>query len=150
MPKKIKVTETSAEVDLQEILNLTAKSISDVVKIPQSIEAKLVVKWGFGGSAGQSNYKQKFSDPDATDSYLFLLGFVPLKLIDMSTGFDLWTNPRPSSTYYCVDQLSVYLRRRLLNLSQNNKGQKRKIKLNRSISTLFKVMFQKLRYIMNY
>lgn len=38
----------------------------------------LVSKWGFDGTSGQSQYKQKFSNTDSTDSNIFLSSLVPI------------------------------------------------------------------------
>lgn len=102
LPSLITVTETSAEVNLQELLQLTARSIINVATLEEgSDNFKLVCKWGFDGSSGHSQYKQIFSDSSSTDEYLFLIALVPLKLIDLDSGRDVWVNPRPSSTLYC-------------------------------------------------
>lgn len=56
-------------------------------------------KWGCDGSSGHSTYKQRFENTSATDEFLFLYSFVPLRLYDADTV--IWQNPRPSSTSYC-------------------------------------------------
>jgi len=64
-PMGIEVTETSAQVSLQNLLNHTAQRLikmqSDVFKqFPDSSELKLICSYGFDRSTGQSAYKQKF------------------------------------------------------------------------------------------
>ncbi|KAK2578318.1 hypothetical protein KPH14_010923 [Odynerus spinipes] len=72
----ITITETSAEVDMQNLLNGTSDSILKLIKIEESCNLKLVCKWGF----------------DA---------LVPLKLVDMRNGKQLWINSRSPSTLFC-------------------------------------------------
>ena len=101
LPVNTKITETTAGVDLQEILNKTAESIVTLVDIDQSTTTTLVCKWGFDGSSGHSAYKQIFVDSDNTAEFLFLIALCPLKLVNDNTGKELWKNPHPSSTLYC-------------------------------------------------
>lgn len=105
IPSNIITTEISAEVNLQDLLNATTKSIMQT--IPQdsfkdvSNSFTLISKWGFDGSSGHSMYKQKFTDTESTDAYLMLTAFVPLRLIDNIDRKEVWENSRPSSTMYC-------------------------------------------------
>lgn len=112
-PENIKVTESTAEVELQSLLDHTATRIVDFQKdVLDSIPAEsmgnvmLIGKWGFDGSTGHSEYKQNFASSDVTsDGSLFVTSYVPLRLVSTgSTSEDtmlLWKNPRPSSTRYC-------------------------------------------------
>jgi len=65
----------------------------------------LIGKWGFDGSTGYSEYKQKVLNNEMKDSSLFVTSYVPLQLL--TTADDpkhrkiIWKNPRPSSTRYC-------------------------------------------------
>ena len=59
----------------------------------------LISKWGCDGSSGHSTHKQRFKNSDATDEFLFVFSFVPLRLSDGQNI--IWQNPRPSSTLYC-------------------------------------------------
>lgn len=65
----------------------------------------LIGKWGFDGSSGHSQYKQKFENNYLEDSCLFMTSYVPLELIVKSDNDNeqkiIWKNPRPSSTRYC-------------------------------------------------
>ncbi|CAH0562943.1 unnamed protein product [Brassicogethes aeneus] len=102
LPAHISVTETSAEVDLQELLEKTTISILNISNLSkcQTSDLKLICKWGFDGSSGHSLYKQKFASPSATDEYMFLTAMVPIQLIDRSKNI-ISCNFKTSSTFYC-------------------------------------------------
>lgn len=107
-PENLLVTESKAEVKLQNLLDHTTsrllESQIDILdKFPTNCNMTLIGKWGFDGTTGQSNYKHSFSDPTLDDSSLFVTSYVPLKLVlNNTSGTDLvWKNPRPSSTRYC-------------------------------------------------
>lgn len=111
-PSDITVTESSAEVELQSLLDHTAsrilqsqKDVLDRVPNDSLDKISLIGKWGFDGSTGHSEYKQCFSDPTLEDSSLFVTSYVPLQLVLKSDNEEnsvvLWKNPRPSSTRYC-------------------------------------------------
>lgn len=101
----ISVTDTRAEIKLQGILDKTAERLvevqSDAIRsvLPDSSSFTLISKWGCDGSSGHSTYKQKFENTDATDEFLFVFSFVPIRLYDGQNI--IWQNPRPSSTLYC-------------------------------------------------
>lgn len=100
----ISVTETRAEIKLQAILDKTTERLieaqSEVLKnVPSNSSFTLISKWGCDGSSGHSTYKQIFENSDATDEFLFVFAFVPLRLSDGQNI--IWQNPRPSSTLYC-------------------------------------------------
>lgn len=105
----IKVTERSAEITVQALLNLTVQRLFSaqevVVKRFLSLGIKnftLVSKWGCDGSSGHSRYKQKISDDYCDDQYLFLFSFVPLKLHSNDDAQQCaWQNARTSSTRFC-------------------------------------------------
>lgn len=101
LPEQVKVTETTAEVDLQNLLNKTSESIVNQLSPKKTTTATLKCKYGFDGSSGHSNYKQAFSDGVSTDGSLFVIAFVPLQLVDDENGEILWSNANPSSTFYC-------------------------------------------------
>lgn len=104
------ITDISAEVNLQELVNHTARRIiqvqSDVIKqflSEISNRVTLLYKWGCDGSASQSTYKQTFSEETSeskSDANLFAVCLVPLRLCT-EDGHILWQNPRSSSTRYC-------------------------------------------------
>lgn len=110
-PNNIEITEKSAKVGLQDLLDHTSRRILNT-KTQVDIEAleedhlTLHTKWGCDGASGQSEYMQKFSNPsmDLSDSNLFMTSIVPLKMT-LETTENLtnlvWKNSRPSSTRYC-------------------------------------------------
>lgn len=104
------ITESSAEIDLQSLLDHTTSRILESQKdvpniIDINIEFVLIDKWGFDGSTGHSEYKQSFSGSSIEDGSLFVSSSCPLQLICKSNTSDpdqiVWKNPRPSSTRYC-------------------------------------------------
>ncbi|KMQ89641.1 out at first protein [Lasius niger] len=108
-PEGITITETSAEINLQCLLDHTVQRILllqhevlDIVTPVQLSELQLISKWGCDGSSGQSEYKQKFSDETISDASIFITSFVPLQLIvgkpDDKNKIVLWKNPRPFVT----------------------------------------------------
>lgn len=81
-PKCETITETSAEVELQSLLDHTAErilesepNISEEVRKYPPAELVLFGKWGFDGSSGYSEYKQAFSDPAGQDENLFVTSY---------------------------------------------------------------------------
>lgn len=110
-PKDITVTEISAEVKLQSLLNHTCYRIILLQRafIRECEDASLlqnlclVVKWGFDGSSGHSEYKQKFSDENASssDCSVLLTSLVPLKLSSNVEEMTVWQNLIPSSPRFC-------------------------------------------------
>ena len=82
-PGNITVTEDSARVPLQDLLDHTAlriiqqekDAVTELVEnLPpnKELSCKLLCKWGFDGSSGQSEYKQQFSSTEKSDESLFL------------------------------------------------------------------------------
>ncbi|XP_071497175.1 uncharacterized protein [Diadema antillarum] len=109
-PANISIKEDSAKVPLQNLLDHTAlriiqeqkEAITEVVENledDEQLPCKLVCKWGFDGSSGQSEYKQMFTSTGQSDESLFCTTMVPLQLL--SNGRVLWENPVPSSTGFC-------------------------------------------------
>lgn len=93
---------------MQSLLDNTASSIlelqANVVETvtDDSVENLVLIgKWGFDGSTGHSEYKQKFSNNDLEDKSLFVTSYVPLQLISKTDHKIIWKNRRPSSTRYC-------------------------------------------------
>lgn len=117
-PPGIKITETRAEVPLQSLLDHLSSRILDVqsdviVTLPENQvnNLQLIIKYGFDGSSGQSQYKQKFNDKDVSDASILLSSLVPLRLI---SGNDknllIWRNPKPSSPRFCSPIKLEYIR----------------------------------------
>lgn len=89
-PSNITVTESSAEISLQALLDLTVQRIFQTIRLSsmQYEEIKnftMVSKWGFDGSGEQARYKQTFYDGTDTDAQMFLTCLVPLQLICSDT-----------------------------------------------------------------
>lgn len=101
LPDDIQLTESSAEVPLQKILDKTVRSILDVNDIDTNNDIVLECKWGFDGSSGHSVYKQKFQDEEASDEFMFVTSFVPLRLLDWADDQIVWENDRHSSWRLC-------------------------------------------------
>ncbi|XP_059223235.1 uncharacterized protein LOC131997013 [Stomoxys calcitrans] len=101
IPHDIEVTESSAEIPLQSLLNQTAKSLMDSHNLCPKKDITLECKWGFDGSSNHSVYKQKFSNPRINDEFIFVASLVPLRFFDPKTSTTLWENDRHSSPRYC-------------------------------------------------
>jgi len=105
--ENITVTDISAEVNLQALLDHTASRLCCYV-IPEVFErldenqanCTIVYKWGCDGSSGHSIYKQKFNDPKRTDEFLFVISLVPIRVLT-ENGSVIWQNPRPCSPRLC-------------------------------------------------
>ena len=102
--EKIHISDSSASIELQAILDLT---VDRILKTCQDINFEevgnltLICKWGFDGASGQSLYNQSFEyDKAITDSNIFISSFVPLKLFS-NLNQVVWENKQPSSTRYC-------------------------------------------------
>lgn len=94
-----------AEIQLQAVFNKTAERLicaqHKVLKyVTLGSSFSLISKWGCDGSSSHSTYKQKFTNSEDTDEFLFVFSFVSLQLRDNS-GNVVWQNPRPSSTMFC-------------------------------------------------
>ena len=109
-PDNIEVSEGSAKVSLQSLLDHTTlrivqqekEKITELIENlddGEELECSLICKWGFDGSSGQSEYKQKFSSADMDDSSLFCTTLVPLQL--KHKDIVIWENPVPSSSRFC-------------------------------------------------
>lgn len=111
-PPNITISETSADVKLQSLLDHTSERIlivqKDVIEALHANTAsnmRFIFKWGCDGSSGQSEYKQLFAEENQSDANVFLTSIVPLQLLsvndDKSEEVIIWKNPRPSSPRYC-------------------------------------------------
>lgn len=101
----ILINENVAEVKLQNLLNHTAKRISEmqakvVVHTARQyncteIEPVLTCSWGFDSSTGHSAYQQKYKEAtNISDENLFVTTLISLRL-STSTGVILWNNRTP-------------------------------------------------------
>lgn len=103
----VKITISSAEIKLQALLDLTAHRILEAQKEviqgqghASKIKLILISKWGFDGSSGLSEYKQKAGE--VNDASVFMTSLVPIKLVSNKNQDQiLWQNPRTSSTRFC-------------------------------------------------
>ena len=107
-PNDITITETSAEISLQSLLEHTVTRLcevqEDVLKTLPDVVSNIdiAIKWGCDG-AQQSVYRQKFSNGQSTDESLFSISMVPIQIYDVNDNrkYVIWQNPAPSSTRYC-------------------------------------------------
>lgn len=121
-PENIIISEISASVPLQNLLDHTIKRLWETLDFDDTIdyaeeysELKFICKWGCDGSSGYSEYHQSFHNIESddteyrsnaiTDSSIVLFCIVPLRLTGVikvsNTQVILWENPTPSSTRYC-------------------------------------------------
>lgn len=106
-PDGLSVTESSAQIPLQSLVNHTAKRILSyqeevLMQIDELNDVTLVLSYGFDGSTGQSSFKQIFSSntPESLDNSLFVTSIIPLKLIT-SHHETVWINRTPQSVRFC-------------------------------------------------
>ncbi|GBL89092.1 hypothetical protein AVEN_255229-1 [Araneus ventricosus] len=106
-PHSISVTETSAEITLQTLVDHTVPRICHIEFITEKLRLSTntafeVMKWGCDGSE-QNRNKQKCFEETFSDESLFSICVVPLQI---HSGKDdsksvICKNPVPSSTKYC-------------------------------------------------
>lgn len=83
--ESIEITDTSAEIKYQYLLNRTAmrllQVVIDVLEVQnQGSIQNLILILGMDRSA-QSEYKQRFSDLNSKDANIFISSLVPIRLI---------------------------------------------------------------------
>ncbi|CAH1099104.1 unnamed protein product [Psylliodes chrysocephalus] len=107
--QSIRVTETWAEIILQDLLNHTSlrlcKYLEEIIETCTEEEKKimeLLTKWGCDGSQ-QSQFKQNFENNTESDSNIFQSSLVSIRLQTNNNGQKktIWQNPVPSSPRYC-------------------------------------------------
>ncbi|KAG8232440.1 hypothetical protein J437_LFUL012364, partial [Ladona fulva] len=90
-PEGISVSEEKCEVELSALLTHTASRIITTLSLQISGKAvsscTLMCKYGFDGSSGHSQYKQKWHQDGKTDESTFMSSLVPLRLIDDNSAF---------------------------------------------------------------
>jgi len=107
------ISETSASVPIQSLINHTAKKLIDL-QAPvileyvrknklTNIDVILTCSWGFDGSSRHLEYKQRYADKsqeNISDESLFATTLIPLQL---STNSDviLWFNRTSQSSRFC-------------------------------------------------
>lgn len=134
-PPGINVTETKAEVPLQSLLDHISSRIltvqNDVIRTSCTENVQnlvLLVKYGFDGSSGQSQYKQKFEDENASDSSMLLTSLVPLRLFKNENQTSIiWQNPKPSSPRFCSPIKIQYIKEDQTSILQEEKYVKEQI-----------------------
>jgi hypothetical protein len=101
------ITETSAIVTLQALLDHTASRLLEVQgDVIQSLDESITnnitlhIKWGHDGSSA-AEYKQKFSESDSSDANILCTSIIPIRMPSLDDEIIIWNNPRPSSTRYC-------------------------------------------------
>ncbi|KAL4720542.1 hypothetical protein ACJJTC_012791 [Scirpophaga incertulas] len=103
-----RVTETCAEVTVQNLMDHTAQRLilhlgEEAVEQLTELEKQsliLISKWGCDGSQ-QMTYKMKFENEADSDANIFQTSMVPLQLVYGQDKKILWQNPVPSSPRYC-------------------------------------------------
>ena len=109
-PPNISITETAAQVQLQDLLDLTIRRLITVQhevlqRVPEGVTTiNAIYKWGLDGSGGHSIYKQAFANNAYyADSNIILCSIVPLELSfqNVNGKIVLWKNSSPSSTTHC-------------------------------------------------
>lgn len=108
-PFDIFVSEGLAKVPLQNLLYHTTRRIllvqEDVLRSylqadKQDTNFTLIASYGFDGSSGFTQYKQKFLDESLTDTSMFATTLIPLRIVS-SKGIIIWNNPTPQSVRFC-------------------------------------------------
>lgn len=100
-PESVTITESSAAITLQSLLDKTIHRLLKTIKPTEFTNLTLISKWGCDGSSDQSQYKIGFSNNSRDDSSVFMCSFVPIKLFDTDTNTVIWINEKPSSTRMC-------------------------------------------------
>lgn len=102
----ITVTETSAKIKSQALLDITTRRIMMPLVIDSNCkELTLISKWRFDGASNQANYKQKIHidvetlESQVDDSNIFMGSLVPIKLVCGEQV--VWQNDSPNSSYWC-------------------------------------------------
>lgn len=109
-PESVTVTDYSAEINLQALLDVTVKRLLDSLpeRETEREELQLLCKWGFDGASSQSRYKQKIEGSEQDDASIFMTTLVPLKLT--SGDKTIWTNPKPCSAAYCRPKQFTFIK----------------------------------------
>ena len=108
-PEEWHITDDSAEVALQDLLDHTTRRIFESVGNSLEInDLRLTCKVGFDGTTGLSIYKQKRSDNQERnlvhESCFFVTCMVPLQVSGQAEDNEeviVWKNDTPSSSFYC-------------------------------------------------
>lgn len=113
----ISITENKAKVSLKALLDRTGKRIFDMQKelllqyiqhvlnpVEKELETVFICSYGFDGTTGNSQYKQRYKDtiPNAsnTDDSLFATSLIPLRW-STKDNVILWNNRASQSVRFC-------------------------------------------------
>jgi len=108
---RITISDVDVSVPLKNLLEHTTKRIVLLQEEPilvamdslniKVLNAEIIFSYGFDGSSGQSQYKQKFESPGTqSDSTLFATTIIPLR-IQTENKIVLWNNRTPQSIRFC-------------------------------------------------
>lgn len=101
-PSEINITETTAEVSLQNLLEHTAKRISllqtEVIDIMISESSDDIIQFEMICSLYKQRFEMNVNSPD-TDSSLFITSVIPLRLKTINSI--LWNDNTPGSVRFC-------------------------------------------------
>lgn len=107
-PSFMEITEISVTIQLQGLLDITAKRLIESMTNEQLdfLPTNLILysKYGGDGASNQSRYKQKFGsqDSDVCDSALYMISLVPVRLAKQTDSKSIfWENNRSGSPRYC-------------------------------------------------
>lgn len=108
-PTEITITEISAEIQLQSLIDHTVRRLCQVqeeilmsMDLTTNNNLNIIIKWGCDGSE-QNRYRQKFSDEQYSKESLFSISVVPIQIYSGTNDSKkvIWQNPAPSSTRHC-------------------------------------------------
>ncbi|XP_071580794.1 uncharacterized protein [Temnothorax nylanderi] len=111
LPKEgsIAITEWSARIELQDLLDVTVTRLLQVPNIlsadmlaTENVTLKCFYKYGCDGASDQSRYNQIFTTKGKSDAGVFMASIVPLRLQTFcELPLMIWKNPNPGSTSLC-------------------------------------------------
>ena len=90
----------------QEVIFCAIESAND-----NKFICKIIFSYGFDGSSGQAEYKQKFDGPGVkSDNSLFATTVIPLRLVE-NNNLTLWNNQAPQSIKFCRPLKLEYMKK---------------------------------------
>jgi len=135
-PSGMIATDIMAEVPLKNVLEHTTQRIVQMQKEVilqkmenlQEMKTEIIFSYGFDGSSGQSNYKQKFeSTGNYSDNSLFATTCIPLRLQSLQKDI-LWNNITPQSIRFCRPIKLQYVKETECHVLQENENLAKSIK----------------------
>lgn len=108
IPVGLEVSATKAHVSLQNMVNHTSQrivmlkeeKIDSIMSTTEHLNLKLIIKWGFDGSSGQSRYNQQIDNATFSDANLFAVTLTPL-ILETNDSMTIWKNQCTSSVRFC-------------------------------------------------